>query len=199
MRQSCCTAPTAWVGAQGGPFRSFRRPGSNGPSGQRSAEGGDRCDGIVSKDSSGSRGRWEPIDKITTFAVMKDDLGWVFINQWHRIGKGDLTLCGTAQSLVRSTDCATRDDAWADIRAHETSVCGPCDSRQDAKMSQPYAGIDPRRDSLTPEQQVIFDRRQADQARRKAFRDAAEIDRSAKRSTSVRTVAGGLSGHGRRR
>lgn len=124
---------------------------------------------------------------------------WALVKEWHRVDQnGYVTLCGELVPQAKRVEMAT---AMADIRANNTTVCGRCDARADAAPRAARAeGIymTPQRDDLSPEKQAIFDRRKADQERRKKFREAEDADKSVKRGPSVRTVRGGLPGGGRR-
>lgn len=126
----------------------------------------------------------------TLWAVVEDRM--------HRLDPDTLApLCGEqGDPQSRPLD---RESSLRIVRTTPMLVCGQCDrvARRLRREQQPGWQA-PRERKLSPEQQEIRDRLDEEGRRREKNRDAeARVQKS--RSTSVRTVGGGLPTLGRRR
>lgn len=129
----------------------------------------------------------------TRFGSVDPAPTWWLGDKWHRLPPAHplTTLCGTI--VPRDAAMISSTEVMEDIATHRTTVCGTCERLITA--GAPTGQKAPRRKPrLTAGQQQIRDR--LDQAQRESerARQAEAADKASRpgRSTSVRTVSGGL-------
>jgi hypothetical protein len=126
---------------------------------------------------------------------MSGDKRWALIDdKFHRLKpKSRRSLCDLAAQDPRQWTAA---EVLRELSVGHQPVCAKCDRVANAS-SEPGARITPRK-VLTPEQQAIRDRLDAERRQRENFRhEQARMQRE--RSSSVRTVSGGLPSLGKKR